>query len=71
MRNRLVHVLTLATQNCVVRTPGFLAMTLEGFSALRFVPPVPKVSAEIKTTIFYMAFLPPRSVIRAFTQYAI
>ena len=26
------------------------------FSALQFVPPAPKVLAEIKTKIFYMAF---------------
>ena len=38
--------------------PRFLVMALDGFSTLQFVQPTPKVSAEIKTTIFYMAFCP-------------
>ena len=42
-------------------------MAQDGFSALQFVPPAPKVLAEIKTRIFYMAFS-PHSPIRAFTQ---
>ena len=33
-------------------------MAMDGFSALQFVPPAPKVLAEIKTTIFYKAFCP-------------
>ena len=33
-------------------------MALDGFSALQFVQPAPKVLAEIKTTIFYNAFCP-------------
>ena len=31
-------------------------MALDGFSALQFVPPAPKVLAEIKTTVLYKAF---------------
>ena len=33
-------------------------MTLDGFSALQFVPPAPEVLAEIKTTIFYNVLAP-------------
>ena len=33
-------------------------MALDGFCALQFVPPAPKVLAEIKTTIFYKGFCP-------------
>ena len=40
-----------------VRTPRFLVMALEGFSALKFVPSAPGLLAGIKT-IFYKKFCP-------------
>ena len=42
-------------------------MALDGFSALQFVPPVPKVFAKTKTAIL-QGFLPSQSSIRAFTM---
>ena len=57
---------SISNSKLFVRTPGFLVMALDGFSALEFVPSVPKILAEIKTTIFYTAFRPSHSPIRAF-----
>ena len=42
-------------------------MAPDGFSALQFVPPAPKVLTEIETTIL-LSFLTPHSPIEAFTQ---
>ena len=42
-------------------------MAPDGFSALQFVPPAPKVLAEIETTI-QLCFSTPHSPIEAFTQ---
>ena len=42
-------------------------MTLDGFSALLFVPPAEEVLAEIKRMVLN-CLMPPHSPIRAFTQ---
>ena len=47
------HELALATQKCLRQDPGSLVMTLDGFKALRFVPPAPEILAEIRITILH------------------
>ena len=47
------HELALATQKCLRQDPGSLVIALDGFKALRFVPPAPEISAEIRITILH------------------
>ena len=68
MQNRLGHVLALPTQNCLSGSPGFLTMALDGFSALQFVPPAPKLLAEKTNSNFLQCILPPHFPVRAFKQ---
>ena len=53
LRYKHGHELALATQKCLRQDPGSLVMALDGFRALRFVPPAPEIFAEIRITILH------------------